>query len=65
MKKEKLVSKILDFLTVTELDCEDKDQEFFAELRQVVINYTEGIRVTDTCKTCGCSEFLCGHNRRK
>lgn len=31
---------------------------------EVITSLLSQSQVSDTCQTCGCNEFLCGHNRR-
>ena len=30
----------------------------------VAVNYIEKLECSNTCQKCGCTEFLCGHNKR-
>lgn len=70
------ISKKKDLITVTllaritDFQLHSNDKELFnfgEELREVIVNFSEGAEIekfSDTCRKCGCTEFLCGHNKR-
>ncbi len=63
--KDKMISHILSVITSHGLNTDFQEVFYWSEdLRGLVSDFSEGKIPSDTCKKCGCNEFLCGHNKR-
>lgn len=69
MNKDKQNLIIQDILArITKYQLLSQDDNYFnwiEELRQHIVDFKEGNIISDTCQKCGCTEFLCGHNKEK
>lgn len=64
-KKDLVISSVLSRITDFQLQSSDNELVNWIEgLREVITNYSDNALISDICQKCGCSEFLCGHNKK-
>ena len=66
LKKQMIIQNVLSYITKFQLQSNDAELfNYIEDLRQSIVDFSNGDLTSDTCDKCGCNEFLCGHNKRE
>lgn len=63
--KTLIIQSTLAHITKFQLQSQDdKLIDYVEDLRQIIVDFDDGVVIVTDCPKCGCNELLCGYNKK-